>query len=131
LSSGSAGPRNAAIASGGQVQVEDTSGDQADASYVLTVGKGGLKLPKATEGDSIDFAPVQGERPSAPCGRITVAFERAAGLDIEGRQVTMTELIRALSGMLGRPVIDMTRFSGKFDISMGFGLGARRHSRNW
>jgi bla regulator protein BlaR1 len=89
-------------------------------AYVLTVGKGGLKLPKATEGDCIDSAPVQGERPPAPCGRITVAFERAAGLDIEGRQVTMTELIRALSGLLGRPVIDMTRFSGKFDINMGF-----------
>jgi uncharacterized protein (TIGR03435 family) len=88
--------------------------------YSLAVAGGGLRLPKAAEGDCIDPAPVQGQRPPAPCGRITVAFEQAAGLDIEGRQVTMAELTRALSGMLGRSVIDMTGFSGKFDISLGF-----------
>jgi uncharacterized protein (TIGR03435 family) len=88
--------------------------------YSLSLAKGGLKLPKSAEEDCIDAAPVQGQRPPAPCGRVSVAFERAAGLDIEGRHVTMAELTRALSAIFQRSVLDRTRLSGRFDVNLRF-----------
>jgi bla regulator protein blaR1 len=88
--------------------------------YSLTIARGGPKLPKSVEEDCTDPAPVQGQRPPAPCGRITVAFETAAGLDIEGRQVTIAELTRALSAIFQRNVIDQTQLSGRFDVKLKF-----------
>ena len=87
--------------------------------YVLTVAGSGLKLPTAGE-TCVDSAPAPGQRPPAPCGRITVAFEPAAGLDIEGRQVTMADLTGALTGIFQRSVIDQTHLSGRFDVNLKF-----------
>jgi uncharacterized protein (TIGR03435 family) len=78
--------------------------------YRLTISKRGLKLPKAAEGDCT----------AAPCGRVTVAFEAATGLAIVGRQVTMADLTNQLAGTLGRPVVNETGLSGKFDITLRF-----------
>ncbi len=89
-------------------------------AYALTIAKGGLKLPKAAEGDCIDPAPVQGQRPPAPCGYVTIAFEPAKGLDVEGRQVTMADFISVLSRILQRSIIDKTGFSSKLDVNLRF-----------
>jgi uncharacterized protein (TIGR03435 family) len=97
---------------------------QVQPVYALTVAKGGLKLPKATEGECVNAPPPAGQRPLGPCGYVTVAFEPAAGLDIEGRQVGMAELARQLSAMLQRPVVDETGFAGKFDVNLRFAYEA-------
>jgi len=89
-------------------------------TYALTIDKGGLKLPKAAEGDCIDPAPVPGQRPPPPCGYVTIAFEPAKGLDVEGRQGTMADLIKVLSRILERSIIDETGFSSKFDVNLRF-----------
>jgi uncharacterized protein (TIGR03435 family) len=89
-------------------------------AYALTVDKGGLKLPKAAEGDCIDPAPVQGQRLPAPCGYATIFFEPATGLDVVGRQVAMADLIKVLSRILERSIIDKTGFSSKFDVNLRF-----------
>ncbi len=80
--------------------------------YRLTISKRGLKLPKASEEDCSAVP--------APCGNLTVMFEPATGLAIAGRQVTMSDLANQLTGALGRPVIDETGLSGKFDITLKF-----------
>lgn len=88
--------------------------------YFLTVAKNGLKLPKPTEGDCVESPPASGQRPLGPCASATVAFEPSTGLDVEGRQVGMEDLIKVLSGMLQRPIVDKTDFSGKFDANLRF-----------
>jgi uncharacterized protein (TIGR03435 family) len=49
-----------------------------------------------------------------------VAFEPATGLDIEGRQVTMTEVTRALAEIFHRSVLDETGLSARFDVNLRF-----------
>jgi uncharacterized protein (TIGR03435 family) len=88
--------------------------------YALTAAKSGLKLPKPTEGGCIETAPVKGQRPPDPCGYATVAFEPAKGLEVEGRQLSMADLIKQLSAILQRPIVDQTGFLGKFDVNLRF-----------
>jgi uncharacterized protein (TIGR03435 family) len=88
--------------------------------YNISVAKSGLRLPKSAEEDCVDAAPVQGQKPPGPCGRVTVAFERAAGLDLEGRHVTLAELTRALAAIFQRSVLDQSGLSGRFDINLRF-----------
>jgi uncharacterized protein (TIGR03435 family) len=88
--------------------------------YALTVAKGGLKLSKPTEGECADANPVSGQRPLAPCGYTTLAFEPATGLDVEGRQVVIADLIKTLSAILQRPLLDKTEFHGRFDVNLRF-----------
>lgn len=88
--------------------------------YFLTVAKNGLKLPKSTEGDCVDSPLANGQRPLPPCASATVAFESSTGLDLEGRKVGMEDLIKAVSGMLQRPIVDKTDFRGKFDVNLRF-----------
>lgn len=92
--------------------------------YDLTAAKGGLKLAKATEGECVSTPPAPGQRPPGPCGYATVAFEPAAGLDVEGRQVGIAELIQTLAGILQRPIVDKTGFAGKFDVTLRFAYEA-------
>jgi uncharacterized protein (TIGR03435 family) len=88
--------------------------------YFLTVAKNGLKLPKPTEGDCVESPPASGLRPLGPCSSATVAFEPSTGLYVVGRQVGMEDLIKVLSWMLQRPIVDKTDFSGKFDVNLRF-----------
>jgi uncharacterized protein (TIGR03435 family) len=89
-------------------------------AYFLTAAKNGLKLSKPTEGDCVESSPARGQRPLGPCASPTLAFEPSTGLDVVGRQVGMADLIKVLSGMLERPIIDKTDFSGKFDVNLRF-----------
>jgi uncharacterized protein (TIGR03435 family) len=91
--------------------------------YNLTPARGGLKLAKSSEectepAQRVALPP--GQRPPGPCGYATVSFEPAAGLAVVGRQIDMTELARALSGILQHAVADQTGFSGKFDVELRF-----------
>jgi uncharacterized protein (TIGR03435 family) len=71
------------------------------AGYSLSAAKGGLKLPEAKE----DGSGVVAVRP---------------GPRLEGGRVRMSELARALSRLLGRPVVDGTGFAGEFDVHVEF-----------
>jgi uncharacterized protein (TIGR03435 family) len=93
--------------------------------FALTAAKSGLKLPPPKEGDCVDASapavpPVSGQRPLPPCGEAQVGFEPATGLFVAGGQVAMAELIRVLSGLLQRPIVDETGFLQKFDIDLRF-----------
>jgi bla regulator protein blaR1 len=102
--------------------------------FALVANRGGLKLPPPKEGvceDSVVDAPgewVGAGRMAAPgevepskgrCGSAVVAFE-AGGARIKGGKVAMPELVRTLSKMLGRSVIDQTGFKGFFDLQLDF-----------
>jgi uncharacterized protein (TIGR03435 family) len=80
--------------------------------YALTVAKGGLKLPEPKEGSCGD----------TPCGRVMVRIARFGGAQIQGGKITMAELVRVLSNMMGRTVIDKTGFTGEFDVQLQFAL---------
>ncbi len=97
--------------------------------YALVAAKGGLKLPPPKGNGCVDSAAdaapewaggrmaVPGEiRPSQPvCGSIGLTL----GL-MQGGKVAMSELVRKLSLMLDRSVIDKTGFTGLFDLQLDF-----------
>jgi uncharacterized protein (TIGR03435 family) len=89
--------------------------------YNLVVAKGGLKLPSPKQ------ATCEGADPTAPlvvqCGKIRIMRLVSAGrvLDgLEGGPVNMAEMVRALTTVMGRPVIDKTGFTGAFDIRLTY-----------
>ena len=96
--------------------------------YALVVGKNGAKLKKS--GDSpppVSKGPGGGPaaRPtgaaggSQPRGDVTFVFNGAAGpLRFETKGMTLSSLAGMLSGMLDRPVVDMTGILGDYDITL-------------
>jgi uncharacterized protein (TIGR03435 family) len=90
--------------------------------YTLAPAKAGLRLMKPKEGSCIDPGAMEPALGSGllPCGDASVAFESAKGLFILGGQVTIAELVRELSNILQRPIIDKTGFAGKFDVNLRF-----------
>jgi uncharacterized protein (TIGR03435 family) len=102
--------------------------------YALVAAKGGIKLPPPKEGGCVDSAAgaspewVGAGRMAAPgevepakwgCGSAGVSLS-PAGARIEGGKVAMPELVRTLSKLLGRSVIDRTGFTGLFDLRLDF-----------
>ncbi len=101
--------------------------------YALAVTRGGLRLSPPKDGACVDSpadAPDEwaggrmaapGEIPSAKglCGSASVHLE-PTGPRIEGGRIAMTELVRTLSLVLGRSVIDKTGFTGFFDLKLDF-----------
>jgi uncharacterized protein (TIGR03435 family) len=102
-------------------------------AYALVAAKGGLKLPPPKEGMCVDSpadAPVEwaGGRMAVPgeiqpakglCGSASVHLE-PAGARMQGGRIAMPELVRILSLVLGRRVIDKTEFGGRFDLQLNF-----------
>ena len=90
--------------------------------YELVPAKAGLKLTQAKQDGCIPGNPLNsppprpGEKPV--CGQIRGSAGAAASID--GRQVTMSDLIRTLSAMVGRTVIDKTGYAGTFDVHLSF-----------
>jgi uncharacterized protein (TIGR03435 family) len=99
--------------------------------YLLQPARSGLKLPEPKENNCWPAdestgteLPVGNHRrlPSFfKCGRIIPG----GGVDtptqsLKGGSVAMPELVRAVSILVGRPVIDKTGFSGMFDVDMTF-----------
>jgi uncharacterized protein (TIGR03435 family) len=90
--------------------------------YALLAAGNGPKLPEA-RGSCVAFLPNSppppppgpGQPPPLPCGGFLMDGSR-----LEGRQISMPQLISALSNMLGRSVIDKTGYNGTFDVHLEF-----------
>jgi uncharacterized protein (TIGR03435 family) len=95
--------------------------------YILTVAKGGLKLPapKAKCGVEHDVngrpspPAAPGEPPLLPCGRVIGGIS-PSGARLEGRSASVGSLIFILSHLLSRTIIDKTGFTGTFDMHLEF-----------
>jgi uncharacterized protein (TIGR03435 family) len=102
--------------------------------YALVAARGSLKLPPPRDGSCVGETkplpplPELGSRmqppggspaPTVRCGGVGFRLE-AGGMRLTGGKVPMTEFVRALSRVLGRPVTDRTGFSGVFDVNLDF-----------
>ena len=82
--------------------------------YALVALKNGV-TPSNPVGECINPNAPQPATPLIPCG----GFFLNNG-QFEGRRITMTQLVNALSDLLGRPVLDNTGYTGAFDMNMEF-----------
>lgn len=100
--------------------------------FHLAAAKGGPKLPLPKDGGCDDSGeplpevtggrmpvPRVGPIPLQRCGSLSVILE-AGGPRMFGGRVAMPELVRMLSLVLGRTVIDQTGFTGLFDVRLDF-----------
>ena len=93
--------------------------------YVMTVGKGGLKLQPLPEGgctpiDLVHSAPPKpGEVPNT-CGALMMRPTGAGNVMIDVRGSTMTQFARRLSQFSGRTVIEQTGVAGIFNFHLEF-----------
>jgi uncharacterized protein (TIGR03435 family) len=101
--------------------------------YDLIAAKGGLKLPPPEEGACVESAAdaspewaggrmaAPGEVPPARalCGSASLTLG-PTGARMQGGRVAMPELVRRLSLILDRSVVDKTGFTGLFDLQLGF-----------
>jgi uncharacterized protein (TIGR03435 family) len=84
--------------------------------YALTAGKSGFKLPAPEEKECTDAK----DQMAGPCGDVVLTFEASSGLAVKGRHVTMADLAKILSTILGRRVIDRSEATEKFDVNLPF-----------
>jgi uncharacterized protein (TIGR03435 family) len=89
--------------------------------YELAAAKSGFKLPEPKEENCSSSGP-DGPGATAVCGRVMVRIGRMGGVQIQGGKISMAELIRVLSNVMGRILIDKTGFTGVFDAHLEFGL---------
>lgn len=92
--------------------------------YELTAAKSGVKLQEPKPGSCISPDPNAPPLPPspgqpAPCGRVLMMLS-PTGARLQGGNVSVTELIRVLSNILGRIVVDKTGFTGMFDVHLEF-----------
>src|SRR6185312_8482660 len=112
--------------------------------YELTAAKSGVKLQGSKEGSCISPAPngpplfgQDGVPPPPPpppppglpfppapgksilCGRVVMGMS-SSDARIQGGRVSMTDLVRTLSNVLGRTVVDKTGFTTTFDFYLRF-----------
>jgi uncharacterized protein (TIGR03435 family) len=102
--------------------------------FALVAARGGLKLPPPKDGACVeapaDASPewtgegrmaAPGELPpmTTRCGSTGVSLG-PSGARLQGGKIAMPELVRILSMLLGRSVIDRTGFSEVFDLQMDF-----------
>jgi bla regulator protein blaR1 len=92
--------------------------------YELTAAKGGVKLQEPKQGSCISpdpsgppLPPVPGQ--PIPCGRVLMMMSPSV-VQMHGGRVSMTELVRVLSNVLGRTVVDKTGFTATFDVHLEF-----------
>ena len=99
-------------------------------TYTMTIGKDGPKLK------SVDAPPrpVPGQAPPPPPpppppgakGELPANFTPPPGSimigpgNLAGSAMTMTQLVNALSGLVGRTIIDKTDLNGYFDVRLQF-----------
>jgi uncharacterized protein (TIGR03435 family) len=89
--------------------------------YVLRLGKGGVKPQQANAGCAAsDTNPAPPPKPGAmPCGRIMMRMSPTS-TQLEGRGVTITQLIERLSYFVDRPIIDRTDYATTLNIDLEF-----------
>lgn len=83
--------------------------------YALMPAKGGLKLPDATPIPCFTGSKNPPPGVTVGCGAMSVTPE-----SIANEKISMTWLAGVLGGLLGRPVIDRTGFTGSFKINLEF-----------
>jgi len=93
--------------------------------YALTAAESGLKLPPPKEGCFTfePFKPPPPLRPGQPPCENAVFMMTGSGVQLRGAKVTMAEVSRVLSQILGRTVIDETGFTGRFDLHVQLAAG--------
>jgi bla regulator protein blaR1 len=101
--------------------------------FALVSDRGGFKLPPPREGACVDSAAdaavewaggrmaVPGELPPATgrCGSVVATLGQLLG-QLRGGKVAMSELVRMLSLVLGRSVLDRTGSTALFDVQLDF-----------
>ncbi len=102
--------------------------------FALVPNKGSVKLPPPQEGACVDSAadaaaewtgsgrmapPGPAQPMKGRCGSAVVSLV-SSGVQLKGGKIAMPELVRALSRILGRSVIDQTGFKGLFDLQVDF-----------
>jgi uncharacterized protein (TIGR03435 family) len=101
--------------------------------FALVPNRGGVSLPPPREGVCVDAAADAaiewaGGRMAAPgelqaakgrCGSAIVALG-PGGAQLRGGKIAMSELVRMLSTLVGRPVIDKTGMTALFDVQLDF-----------
>jgi len=102
--------------------------------FALVSSKAGVRLPAPRDGACVDSpadAAVEwvgagrmaapGELPPAKgrCGSALVSIS-STGAQLRGGKIAMSELVRTLSMLLGRRVLDKTGFAAPFDLQLDF-----------
>ena len=101
--------------------------------YDLVAARSGLKLRPPQENGCVNpdpdapmewaggrmLPPEQGQKPAARCGTVSVVLQ-LAGARMQGGKLHMADLVRQLSLVLGRTVIDQTGFTERFDVQLDF-----------
>ncbi len=88
--------------------------------YVLLPDKNGTKLAEPKEGSCVTFVP---NSPPPPAGQPRPVYCSDIRIDpnnITATKIPMVAFIGELSGILGRPVIDKTGYTGTFDVHLEF-----------
>jgi uncharacterized protein (TIGR03435 family) len=83
--------------------------------YVLTPAKNGLKLPDSKPEPCLTGSKAPDADPQAECGAMNVTSELIAN-----EKVSMQWFAGVLGGLLGRPVLDKTGFTGSFKVRLEF-----------
>jgi uncharacterized protein (TIGR03435 family) len=83
--------------------------------YVLTPAKNGLKLPEAKPESCLTGSKAPNGDTQAECGAMSVTPEL-----IENEKVSMDWFAGVLGGLLGRPVLKNTGFTGSFKVRLEF-----------
>ena len=83
--------------------------------YVLLPAKNGLKLPDAKPEPCLYGWKAPDADPQAGCGGMNVTPE-----SIVDEKISMQWFARVLGGVLGRPVLDRTGFTGSFKVLLEF-----------
>jgi uncharacterized protein (TIGR03435 family) len=88
--------------------------------YVLSLGKGGVKRQQPNAGAC--NAPDEPPTPTSgtlPCGHIMMMVSPVR-TQLEGRGVSVAQLIERLSYFVDRPIIDRTGYAGTLNIKLEF-----------
>ena len=83
--------------------------------YVLLPAKNGLKLPDAKPEPCLHGWKPPDADPQAGCGGMNVTSD-----SITNEKISMQWLASVLGGVLGRPVLDRTGFTGSFKVDLEF-----------
>lgn len=93
------------------------------AVYALLVGKGGSKLNAAGTGGPTQAPPDTKQLVQAELGALKGIVAGEGVRHFRGKGSTMATLADRLTGMLDRPVLDLTALQGKFDFDVTFDPG--------
>jgi uncharacterized protein (TIGR03435 family) len=86
--------------------------------YFLTVASGGLKLRQVKDGSCTPWEVPP--PPRQPGTQYCLVLFNLLSSSMEARGATLNEFSKSLGGIVGRPVLDKTGITGRFDIHVKF-----------